>query len=72
MFDDNVKIICNTLGKNIKYYRLLRGFSVKKLSELSKIRKNYIYKIEKGIAFGIKISQVFQLAEALKIPPKIL
>ena len=72
MMNNNVKIICKILGQNVRHYRLKQGFDVKKLSEISQIRRNYIYKIERGLAFGIKISQIFSIAKALHVEAKKL
>ena len=63
------KKIFKILGNNIKSIRLKNGYSIKKLSEKSGIRKKYLKKIEEGKAVGIKISHIFILSEALNVLP---
>ena len=63
------KKIFKILGNNIKNIRLKNGYSIKKLSKKSGIRKKYLKKIEEGKAVGIKISHIFILAEALNVLP---
>lgn len=63
----DTKQIFKILGLNVKKYRLLKKMKVKELAELSHINFRYIYKIEKGLAYGITTDQVFALSLALNV-----
>ena len=56
-------------GSNVKNYRLAKGLSVKELAKLSGLKQAYIYKIERGEAYGLNIDHVYFLAKGLKIKP---
>ena len=56
------------LGKNIQKYREGKEITLKELSEKTGIRKEYLQKIEKGIAYGVLIERhLFKIASALNI-----
>ena len=55
------------IGTNIRVFRRKKGISVNELAKLSKIRQAYLYKIEKGKAYGLNIDQVHYLAQALNL-----
>lgn len=61
--------ILKILALNIKYYRVKANFTVKQLAEKSKIRKEYLYKIEKGKAYGMHTGHLFAICEALNVEP---
>ena len=69
MEQDKKCTLVDIFGKNVKKYRLIKKFSIRKLSEKSKIRTEYICKIEQGNAKGVKTSHLFALAEALQVEP---
>lgn len=64
--------VLKIFGQNLRYYREKANTTIKELSEKSKIRKEYIEKIETGKAFGMSLSHVLRLSNALKIKPHIL
>lgn len=55
------------MGENIKFYREKQNITLKDLSTKTKIRKEYLKKIENGSAIGVKPVQVFIIKEALNI-----
>lgn len=54
-------------GENIKFYREKQNITLNELSIKTKIRKEYLKKIENGSAIGVKTIQVFIIKEALNI-----
>ena len=73
VYDDDFKNLCKKLGKHIQKIRLEKGLSVKELSQKSNIRCEYLYKIERGEAYGLKIDgHLYQIADGLQIKlPKL-
>lgn len=61
--------ILKTIGINIKNYRIKANMTIKELSIKSKIRKEYLYKIEQGKAYGMHTGHLFAICEALQIEP---
>ena len=59
------------LGKNIRYYRKLKGIPQEQLAELIFKSRNYIGMIERA-EINIPIDTVFDIAKALQIHPKVL
>ena len=72
MEQDKKCTLLDIFGKNVRKYRVIKKFSIKKLSKKSKIRVEYISKIEQGKAKGVKTSHLFALAEALQVEPYYL
>lgn len=62
MTDDKILKI---FGCNVKNQREKINMSIKKLSNITKIREKYLIKIEEGKAKGITASKAFMLIEAL-------
>ena len=60
--------ILKIIGENIKQYRVQKCMQIKDLANLTGIRKEYIARIEKVLAVGIKTSQIFKISHALNIP----
>ena len=56
-----IKIKFVILGNNIKELREKYNLSLEELSVKSGIRKQYLQKIENGIAYGFKISHLDKL-----------
>ena len=54
----NIRQKFKRLGKNIKELREKYEFSLDELSVKTGIRKQYLQKIESGIAYGFKISHL--------------
>ena len=61
-FDERVK-----LGLNIKYYRMLSGFTQEQLAEAANISKEHISKIERA-ASSVSIEVLFEVSEVLQVP----
>ena len=55
------------IGKRVKEERELKGWSIEELSKITKIRKEYIKKIEAGIAYGLIFSKYTKLANAFNV-----
>lgn len=62
-----MKETTSAIGRNLLYYRKLRGMTQVQLSDLSGVRQNYISRIENGFTRGIHISRGVALAKALGI-----
>lgn len=61
------------MGLNVAYYRKYRGLTQEVLAERSKITRDFISKIEAPDMFiGISMRTLFNLADALDIPPSKL
>ncbi|MBR1617965.1 helix-turn-helix transcriptional regulator, partial [bacterium] len=59
---------CILIGKNIKNYRLKKGFSLKDLSQKTNISQTYLKKIENGTATRMKIvKHLLSIAKALEV-----
>jgi len=54
------------LAKNIKKYRLKRGYSQEKLSRLADVSYNTLIKIESGAIKNPTVDTAYKLARALK------
>lgn len=59
------------LGKNIRYYRKLKGIPQEKLAELISKSRNYIGMIERA-EINIPVDTIFDIAKAIDIHPKEL
>lgn len=57
------------IGENINKIRVLKGISIETLSINTNIRKEYLVKIEKGKAIGMKISHILKIARGLMVYP---
>jgi len=68
----NIEKTLKLLGKNVRYYREKANMTIEELSVKSKIRKEYIVKIENGKAVGMPLFYIFRLSYGLKIKPHIL
>ena len=66
------EIFLKILGKRIKEKRIAKQISVKDIAKLTGINISYLYKIERGQAYGIALSKIFVIANVLDIPPHIL
>lgn len=56
------------LGLKIKQQREYNHYSIQELSKITKIRTEYLKKIENGTAYGILIEKhLIKIAKALKI-----
>ncbi len=61
------------MGLRISYYRKLAGYNQEKLSEKVGISRSYLGSIEAPyIAKSISLSTLFDIAEALDVPPNKL
>lgn len=61
----NTKVLIN-LGKNIKKYRQLAGFTQDELAEKINVHQTYIGKIETGKS-SPSVKLLFKLSRALKV-----
>ena len=64
--------VLKTFGANLKKHREIMNMTIKELSQKTKIREQYLIKIEQGSAVNLPLSYVFKLSEGLKIKPHIL
>lgn len=72
-YDEDFLKICKLLGTNIKNKRETANLSIKDLSELTGIRKEYLKKIENGTAYRVLIDKhLAKIADALKVPLRSL
>lgn len=60
------KEVLQLIGKNIRHFRTLKGFSQQELEFSAKINNNYLTDIEKG-SRDIKISTLCKIANALNV-----
>jgi transcriptional regulator with XRE-family HTH domain len=58
-------------GEHLRQVRIAKGFTQERLAYASDLEFSQISRIERGI-INTSISQVFQIAEALGVPPKEL
>jgi len=58
--------ICKKFGRNIRKYRLLKGYSQEKLAELTGLHRTYISDLERGRR-SISLGNIEKLANALEI-----
>ena len=61
---NNIRLKLKLLGRNIKELREKYNLSLGELSIKSGIRKQYLQKIENGVAYGFKISHLEKLTKA--------
>ncbi|GLG00399.1 helix-turn-helix protein [Alicyclobacillus sacchari] len=54
------------LAQRLRYYRKLRGMSVRELAEKAGVSVSYIYAIESGVR-GSNVVKLGQIAEALGV-----
>lgn len=64
----NIENILIKIGNNIKKYRQAKKITIDELSIKTKIRKNYIKKIESGKAFRLMPHHLFKIAKVLQTP----
>lgn len=60
------------IGKNIQDIRINKNISIEELSKKTKIKENYLKRIEKGLAIRMTLGQLFEIAIALKVQPSEL
>ena len=58
--------ICKKFGRNIRKYRLLKGYSQEKLAELAGLHRTYISDLERGNR-SISLGNIEKLANVLEI-----
>ncbi len=56
------------LGKTIKMCRIQKQLSLKELACKTKIRKEYLKKIENGKAVGVRLEHINRICKGLNIP----
>ena len=66
-YDEKFITTCIKLGQNIKNKRENRQITIKQLSKITGIRKEYLKKIESGEAIRFKLSQMVKIANALNV-----
>ncbi len=67
-YNENIKNDFIKLGKHIQNLREARKISLKEMSRKTGIRKDYLQKIEKGIAYGITLNtHLIKIANALNV-----
>ncbi len=59
--------LLTTFGKNLQTIRINKKISIKELSNKTKIREQYLRKIEKGQAKKLATKHLFRISDALKI-----
>jgi transcriptional regulator with XRE-family HTH domain len=59
--------VTENFGILLKYFRELRGYSLKDLESISNVSASYIFRLENGNRKAPSLPKVFALAEALKI-----
>ena len=64
--------VLKIFGENVRKQRENKNITIKELSQKTKIREQYLIKIENGSAFNLPLSYVFILSEGLKTKPHIL
>jgi transcriptional regulator with XRE-family HTH domain len=60
--------VSDNFGMLLKFFRVLRGYSLKDLEEISNVSSSYIFRLENGDRKAPSLPKVFALAEALEIP----
>lgn len=63
--------IYSNLGKNIRKYRLAKGFSQEKLSEILETNSKFIGHVERVERY-ISLKKLIQLSRILDVPMKML
>ena len=67
-YDEKFITTCIKLGQNIKNKRENRQITIKQLSKITGIRKEYLNKIELGTAYGVMMEKhLLKISTALKI-----
>ena len=64
--------VLKIFGQNLHKARINAKLSLKELSEMTQINEKYLKRIEEGTAFGLPVSYVFILSQALKTKAYIL
>lgn len=59
------------IGENIKRVREQKEKTLEEISKRTGIRKQYLIRIEKGIAYGFSTKHFLLISEALKVSPDI-
>lgn len=59
--------VCLNIGKNIKEYRLKKGWTLAKLSSASGVSKPYLSQIENTPDKQISAEKLYQIAQALEV-----
>ncbi len=67
-YDENV---FEKLGQNIKKYRLAKGLSQEKLSELLDVNSKFVGHVER-VERNISLTKLVELAEILDVPMNLL
>lgn len=55
-------------GRNVKYYRFLKGYSQEQLSELTNISPTYLSEIERGL-HSVDFDKIISISSNLSIEP---
>lgn len=58
-------------GNRLREVRKEKGFTQEELAYRADVELSQISRIERGV-INTSISQIFQIAEALEVPPKVL
>lgn len=66
---ENSKDIFRIFGENIHYLRNERSMTLEELSVITGIRKEYLQKIENGVARRVSASHIFIFANAFNVEP---
>lgn len=69
MRNENKFYILEIFGSNLKKIRENKNMSLKELSIKTQMRVEYLKKIENGTAYGLTISKIFIIANALNTTP---
>ena len=65
---EKIKITFIQIGQHVQKLREERNMSIKELSEKTGIRKEYLRKIEQGIAYGVLLEKHFsKIANAFNL-----
>lgn len=64
--DEAAMSIFNTMGKNIKKIRKLKGLTLEQLAKEAKLSATYLQLIEKGIK-NVSVRKIYGIAEALGV-----
>lgn len=62
----NEEEMLKIFGENVRKQREKENLTLKDVAEKTKIREQYLQKIENGKATGIRFSHIFIIAHALK------
>ena len=61
----NEEEMFKNFGEKVRKQRVRENITLEELAEKTKIRKQYLQKIENGKAMGIRFSHIFIIAHAL-------